>query len=581
MTGRRVAVALVLLALLVAARGLDRHTTWYLASDQFAFLTFADDLRHGRIFHDPGEFAAIASNVPPGQTADAYYQTYLWRDGRLFSRYPPGFPLLLALAALIGGPPAQHLLNPVLYLVLLAALALLTHRLLTGARPGIPEGAAAAAPWALLVIPAEVHYWGLTVARDLPAHLLAIGALAAACASRFSLAGLALGLACAIRPDAILYSFSLGALALVRRARVADLTRGTLAFLAGVAPLLAYNTITQGHPLAFTQGMEFRHLFSAAPATPPIARADLLPDLALTSGGGFRLRNLPHVLPANLRYLAGAFGLFLLPALGALRGRLIAAALAPYALTAVPFFSCWGHGDARYQVGVVLALLMLTAAGTSSWCATLASPTLRSRTRLTLIALTVLAVVVAPAVFPFQEQRRPLEVAAGAGAALVGVAALVPVAAPAAAAIGPLVPALAFAGVGLTRMMRGTGARDPFQSAQVARARDTLESVLPPGALVFTTPALGRPAENITYYAHAEAHYDGETALLNSSNLEAARRWQASGRRVFLLRPGDTPRLPGLTEVARRSGPQLYDWFVDPSRTPEAVLFEVGTLPKR
>ena len=105
--------------------------------------------------------------------------------------------------------------------------------------------------------------------------------------------------------------------------------------------------------------------------------------------------------------------------------------------------------------------------------------------------------------------------------------------------------------------------------------------MLPPGALVFTTPALGRPAENITYYTHAEAHYDGETALLNSSNLEAARRWQASGRRVFLLRPGDTPRLPGLTEVARRSGPQLYDWFVDPSRTPEAVLFEVGTLPKR
>ena len=43
MTARRVAVALVLLALLVAARGLDRHTTWYLASDQFAFLTQADE----------------------------------------------------------------------------------------------------------------------------------------------------------------------------------------------------------------------------------------------------------------------------------------------------------------------------------------------------------------------------------------------------------------------------------------------------------------------------------------------------------------------------------------------------------
>jgi hypothetical protein len=287
------------------------------------------------------------------------------------------------------------------------------------------------------------------------------------------------------------------------------------------------------------------------------------------------------VLPANLRYLAGAFGLFLLPALGAaLRRRLMAAALVPYVLAAVLFFSCWGHGDARYQVGVVLALLILMAAGTSSWCATLAKPTLRVPTRLGLIALSVLAVVAAPAVFPFQEQRRSLEVAAGAGAALVGAAALVPVATPAAAAIGPLVPALAFATVGLTRMMRGAGTRDPFQAAQVARARATLESVLPPGALVFTTPALGRPAENITYYTHAEALYDGETALLNTSNQEAARRWQASGRRVFLLEPGDTPRLPGLTEVARRSGPQLYDWFVDPSHTTDAVLLEVETLPK-
>ena len=35
------ALALGLVALLVAARGLERHNTWYLASDQYAFLTFA------------------------------------------------------------------------------------------------------------------------------------------------------------------------------------------------------------------------------------------------------------------------------------------------------------------------------------------------------------------------------------------------------------------------------------------------------------------------------------------------------------------------------------------------------------
>src|SRR5262249_34206001 len=142
-------------------------------------------------------------------------------------------------ARVMGGAPAGHRLTPVLSLVLLAALALLTPRLLTGARHGIREGAAAAAPWALLVIPAEVHYWGITVARDLPAHLLAIGALAAACAGRFSLAGLALGIACTMRPDAILYSFSLGALALVLRPRAKHVIRGSLTFLIGLAPLLA------------------------------------------------------------------------------------------------------------------------------------------------------------------------------------------------------------------------------------------------------------------------------------------------------------------------------------------------------
>src|SRR5262245_41707038 len=260
MTGRRVALGLVLLALVATARGLERRTTWYLASDQFAFLTFADDLRHGRVFHDPGALAALAAKMPRDQTADALYQTYLWRDGRLWSRYPPGFPLLLAAASVVGGESAMHLLNPALYLVLLVSLALFTRSLLGG--DIIAAGAAAAAPWAVLVIPTEIHLWGIPIARDLPAHLLGLGALAAACAGRFGLAGLALGLACTIRPDALLYSLSLGAVALVLRPRPRALLTGTAAFVAGAAPLLAYNTLTQGHPLAFTQGMEFRHLFA-------------------------------------------------------------------------------------------------------------------------------------------------------------------------------------------------------------------------------------------------------------------------------------------------------------------------------
>ena len=90
--------------------------TWRATSSRFS--TFADDLRRGSVFHDPGTLATLAAGVPRGTTADAYYQTYLWRDGRLWSRYPPGFPLLLAGAGALAGERAMHLLNPLLYLVL-------------------------------------------------------------------------------------------------------------------------------------------------------------------------------------------------------------------------------------------------------------------------------------------------------------------------------------------------------------------------------------------------------------------------------------------------------------------------------
>ena len=571
----------MLLALVVAARGLERRNTWYLASDQFAFLAFADDLRHGTVFHDPGAVALLAGAVPRGETADAYYQTYLWRDGRLWSRYPPGFPLLLAAAGALGGERAMHLLNPLLYLVLLGALALFTGALLEGS--AIAAGAAAAAPWALLVIPTVVHYWGITVARDLPAHLLGLGALGAAYAGRLGLAGLALGLACSIRPDAILYSLSLGAIALVLRPRARVLLSGTAAFVVGAAPVLAYNTITQGHPLAFTQGMEFRQLLGTGPGVPRMATAAILPPVSLVSGGGFRIGHLPRILPENLRYLGTAFGLFLAPAFGALawaarRRPLVAAALGPHLVGSVLFFSCWGRSDPRYLMGAVLALLVLTAMGTAAWSATLATRAYPPRTRLALAAVTLAAVLAAPQVFPPQPQRRPLEVAASGGALAAGLAGPAAHVAPWA----PLAPAVAFASVGLTRIAAGTGARDPVQAPRVARARAAVEALVPAGALVITTPALGRPAENITRYTHADAHYEGELEMLGTTPAAVSRRALAAGRRVFLLLPDSTrPPLPAdvLAEVARRRGPDLYDWFADPAHAAEAVLFEVVRPP--
>ncbi len=569
------------LALSVAARGLERRNTWYLASDQFAFLTFADDLQHGRVFHDPATLALLAADVPPGETADAYYQTYLWRDGRLWSRYPPGFPLLLAGATTIGGGRAAHLVNPLLYLGLLAILAWLPRVLLGGG--AVAAGTAAAVPWALLVLPTEVHLWGITIARDLPAHLLALAAIGFACTRRFGLAGLLLGLACTVRPDALLYAASLGAVALVVRPPPGAVVRGTVAFCAGVAPLLAYNTLSQGHPLSFTQGMELRQ--SRGPLPVLQAAASLVPPLV--SGGGFRLAHLPHVLPQNLHHLAAALGPFLLPAAGMLGAglrdhRLLTAALLPYLILAVPFFSCWGRSDPRYLLGAVVALLLAATAGTVAWCVILVDPARSRKTRLGLLVATATVLLLAPVVLPPRPHRRPVELAAGAAAIAAGAAALVPVTARVARKLGALAPALAFASVGLARVVTSHGARDPFQSPQVAAARTALEGLLPAGALVLTTPALGRPAENVTHYTHADAHYDGELAILRTTPAAVARRALAADRRVFLLLPSwMPPPLPAavLREVSRRRGDQLAAWFIDPAHTAEAVLFEVIRPP--
>jgi hypothetical protein len=185
-------------------------------------------------------------------------------------------------------------------------------------------------------------------------------------------------------------------------------------------------------------------------------------------------------------------------------------------------------------------------------------------------------------VFPEQPPRRPLELAVGAGALLTGGAALAPALAATAAAVAPFVPAAAFAGVAVTRIVNGSGARDPFQAPQVTRARESIEALVPAGAVVITTPALGRPAENITHYTHAAAYYEGELAGLGTTLAAAARRLLAAGRRVYLLLPAAGPvplPAPSLTEVARRSGTELYDWFVDPAHTTEAVLLEVTRAP--
>ena len=83
--------------------------TWYLAIDQFGYLTFADDLAHGHALHDWRLLPALKPLLPQDLDVDVFAQTYVRHGDALFCRYSPGFPLVLALARLLFGPTAEHL----------------------------------------------------------------------------------------------------------------------------------------------------------------------------------------------------------------------------------------------------------------------------------------------------------------------------------------------------------------------------------------------------------------------------------------------------------------------------------------
>src|SRR5262245_41974847 len=81
--------ALVAVVVVMTAQTTAHRITWYLAVDQYGYLTFANDLLHGRIFHEWPVAQALA-NVLPERT-DMLVQTYIWDHGRMYCRYAPGF----------------------------------------------------------------------------------------------------------------------------------------------------------------------------------------------------------------------------------------------------------------------------------------------------------------------------------------------------------------------------------------------------------------------------------------------------------------------------------------------------------
>src|SRR5256884_280645 len=168
----RVVAALWLAAtaelLVLTALAVHEHTTWYLAIDQFGYLTFAHDLLHGRVFHHWPPLDALAARLPA--RVDVLVQTYVADHGRLYCRYPPGYPLLLPGWIGLLGDDAAHVLNPTIFLALLTLLLAFGTRLYRS-RWWATAGVALVV---LLSRPTQLLLCALTPVRDPATHLAAL-----------------------------------------------------------------------------------------------------------------------------------------------------------------------------------------------------------------------------------------------------------------------------------------------------------------------------------------------------------------------------------------------------------------------
>lgn len=550
-------------------RAIEARITWYLAVDQFGYLQFAHDLLQGKIFHD-WEPARIIGILP--KRADILAQTYIWDEGRMYCRYSPGFPILVAGWIGLFGAARVSFLNPTIYLALLGMAVAVSWRL-TGS---VWRGLVVAVLIALC--PTQMYWWATTLTRDLSAHLFAFAGLFLLVPRRGRplgvrgavAAGLALGFAASIRNDAVLYLLPATLLvgygwlrerpAARRLAGVAG--AATAGLVLGLLPTLGYNAVTTGNPFEPTQGMEVEKFFptSTPEATVGGPRVGYPPgmwkgtSIYTVSGGGLRLENFWRVAPGEWMLIFAAYGwkLLLLAGLGVLVAAVHRPALflftIPYAVTAFFVYSCWSRPDRRYIIGIFCMVPFLIAHGVFGTLDLVRAITKRrgeAAARPVAIGVAVAAVVLAVVPLP----APPLT--ADANLLSKGVLAVLSVVLPMALALGALVlvwqpgrrvadalaPALAALLVvfAVQRADATREIRSPFQGPQAALARATMRRTLEPRAVVITSEDMGRPAENIEYYGGIPAFYLTDLTRWRVKASRASMAFLAAGVRPYLL----------------------------------------------
>lgn len=551
-----------------------RRTSWYLAIDQFGYLTFAQDLAQGRVAHDWPMLAVLRKFLPPTFQADVLAFTYVYDDGDLYCRYAPGFPLMLAAASLLFGPEATHFVNPIAIGVLLLTLYWLVRRA-TGS-----EWLGLAVPLLVTLLPTYVLLWSISPLRDVPAHTTALAGLALLLpvagarrsVGRWMLAGILLGFTISIRVDAVLYGIpALGLAWFWRPWRVRDFVGATAAVLIGALPILAYNTVATGNPLRPTQAMELDRVLSRAPEPPPpeatflAAVANVVAPSAahaqvegqtrreqrerlLLQGGGLRLGNLRTTLPQNLQiYLLvfGPLGVALggIGAIVSLRRLPLFLLAVPYIVLATSFFSLWPRADPRYLAGGILLFALLVVHG--GHAVAMATAEMRKRgfgaAACVAAAVALIGVVawgLGPPDFAETSARPYVTIVLGAAlaAALLWGAVVAPGHPQWVFAIGL---ALGLACVAGWRTASSIERRGSFQEREVQVARETVESAVGDNAVIFTTSDIGRPGENINFYTEATAVYLREVYRWGATPGYILDQVVKAGFEAYLLLPPD------------------------------------------
>ena len=575
----------ILVFFVATAMAMERQITWYLAVDQFGYLNFAHDLLSGHVFHDWPPLHGLQQFMPP--RTDVLAQTYVDDGGRVYCRYSPGFPMLLAAWMAIFGDYGAHYLNPTLYLVLLAIALVFQLRLFRSPwRAGIGTVL-------ITLFPTFTHLWGLTLTRDMSVHVFAFTGLFLLLPAhgrrltpgRMLGAMIALGFAVSIRPDAVLYLVPATLMLVVRLVRERDrharptplsvpglglVGGGILGLALGVSPLLAYNWVATGNPLIPTQGMELPLLPSlpppvpkatvappppaAAPAPEPGAKVGFPPPgwhggtYDQVQGGGLRLSHLSTTLPAIWKMLGAAYSPFLLGVI--VWGALVAAILRPvlaagavsYAIVAILFFSCWPRPDFRYLIGVFVFLPMLLVEGTIGTLdlVRLLGKWQRPQLARALAIIGVVAFLFGGATFTQVAASGALQsttfhtiviiVGLGLAASVYPDRRVSAVTAPA------LMLALVF--VRVSQVQADSGRRAPFQRAQMLDARANMQKLLEPNSVVITTEDVGRPAENIEFYSGvAYAMYLTDLQRWRFNLTDAATRIILDHKRPYLFIP--------------------------------------------